>query len=1074
VDTGPLVLALSARSEGALRALAQCHAERLAGASNRFAADVCWNAATRRAALEQRAAFVAADAASMVATLRAYALGDSASAQGTLHEATRPRVAFVFPGQGAQWDGMAREMLATHEVFRLAMERCDAAARRWIDWSILEQLQTDPGSARYRLDQIDVIQPVLVALAFAYAQWLASLGIVPDAVVGHSMGEVGAACVAGILDLEQAMRIVCRRSALMRRTSGRGSMALVELSMTDTQARLQGRESQISVAASNSPRSSVISGEPAVVRHVLDELSRDGVFCRLVKVDVASHSPQMEPLSRELTAELADLTTHSARVPFHSTVLARKATGAELGAAYWGRNLRQPVLFSDALMGLLDDGVTVFVELSPHPLLSTAIVQTAQAASREVCALACGRRDEPDALAARAAVAQLWTAGISPRWSEVLPGPHPHASLPPYPWQRERHWVREAAPLEAHRRGPERGNVIDPEQQGWVHVLRWVPVQETVPLPAAPANAVLVVAGPPFDAGEHCRRSFDAHRATVVFARPSEFRAALTSGSDTVTDAVLLANEVEDVPFVAIEMLKALVAHEAATGHRVRLTIVTCGGQAVDAHTRRRVSVAHGALWGVGRVLAEEHPDLWGGLLDLDPDADAPTRASQLASEVCQRDAERQVAWRGSGRFGLRLQPLGGDADIAAPPPWPGDGAWLITGGLGAVALHLAQAMVAQGVRRLILLGRSPLPPRHQWNALAAESRDGQRVRAVRALEAAGAAVHLLVADVADPLDLERALRDYESDAWPPICGVLHAAGVLETGLATRTDRASFDRVYATKVVGAQTLDRLLPSVERFVMLSSISASLGSHGMVSYAAANAGLDALAQDRRARGLHGLSVQSGAWLDTGMFSGAAADANMQQLRDMGIQGFDVAQGAALFNALAGTPQPSITLLPVDWHAFRAARRGRDLRLFETLGLQKNETNDDAIADRLAQAASPLERRRLMEPIVREAIGRVLKLAPARIDPRKPLGAMGLNSLMAMELRNRLEAVLARPLSATLAWNYPTLETLAAFLCGDAPVAGTVRAAPPAASSAAPVLADVAELSDEDAAQLLRRKR
>jgi myxalamid-type polyketide synthase MxaE and MxaD len=484
--------------------------------------------------------------------------------------------------------------------------------------------------------------------------------------------------------------------------------------------------------------------------------------------------------------------------------------------------------------------------------------------------------------------------------------------------------------------------------------------------------------------------------------------------------------------------------------------------------------VAQGALWGVGRVIAEEHPDLWGGLLDLDPDADAATRAAQLAAELCQRDAERQVAWRGDARFALRLQALGTDTDAPNLPPWPHDGAWLVTGGLGAVALQLAHAMVAQGVRRLILLGRSSLPPRHQWNALAAESRDGQRVRAVRALEAAGASVHLLVADVADPLDLERALRDYESEAWPPICGVLHAAGVLETGLATRTDRASFDRVYATKVVGAEVLDRLLPSVERFVMISSISAALGIPGMASYAAANAGLDALAHDRRARGLHGLSIQSGAWVETGMHSGASADANMQQLQNMGIQGFDALHGVRLFNALAGGPQASVTVLPIDWRAFRAARRGRDLQLFGTLGLQADGANDDAITDRLAQAASPLERRRLMEPIVREAIGRVLKLAPARIDPRKPLGAMGLNSLMAMELRNRLEAVLARPLSATLAWNYPTLEALAAFLCGDAPIAGTVRAAPPAAPSAAPMLADVAELSDEDAAQLLRRKR
>ena len=208
------------------------------------------------------------------------------------------------------------------------MRRCDEAARPWADWSIVEQLALDPAAPGYRLDQIDVIQPVLVALAIAYAELWRSLGIEPDAVVGHSMGEVGAAYIAGVLDLGQAMRIICRRSALMRRTSGQGAMALVELSMDEARERIRGREAQISVAVSNSPRSSVISGEPQAVQQVMTELERDQVFCRLVKVDVASHSPQMEPLAEILAGELAGLAPATARIPIYSTVLARRADGA--------------------------------------------------------------------------------------------------------------------------------------------------------------------------------------------------------------------------------------------------------------------------------------------------------------------------------------------------------------------------------------------------------------------------------------------------------------------------------------------------------------------------------------------------------------------------------------------------------------------------------------------------------------------------------------------------------------------------------------------------------------------------
>ena len=204
-------------------------------------------------------------------------------------------------------------------------------------------------TAAYRLDQIDVIQPVLVAMAIAYAALWRSCGVEPAAVVGHSMGEVAAACIAGVLDLDQAMHIICRRSALMRRVSGQGAMALVDVSMEEAGTRLAGREDRLSVAVSNSPRSSVISGDPAALQQVMAELERDDVFCRLVKVDVASHSPQMDPLAQELSTDLAGLAPSEARIPIWSTMLGRRAEGHEFDAAYWGRNMRQTVCFTDAV-----------------------------------------------------------------------------------------------------------------------------------------------------------------------------------------------------------------------------------------------------------------------------------------------------------------------------------------------------------------------------------------------------------------------------------------------------------------------------------------------------------------------------------------------------------------------------------------------------------------------------------------------------------------------------------------------------------------------------------------------------
>lgn len=458
--------------------------------------DVCWSAMTRRTALPQRAAFVAADRPSMVQTLLAYASGDTATAEGDVL-GERPKLAFVIPGQGAQWTGMARVLMENEPIFRAALRRCDEAARPWIDWSIIDQLKLDPGSANYRLDQIDVIQPVLIALAIAYAELWRSLGIEPDAVVGHSMGEVGAAYIAGAINLEQAMQVICRRSALMSRMSGQGAMALVELSMADAQTLIKGREEQVSVAVNNSPRSSVISGDPATVQQILTELESKDVFCRLVKVDVASHSPQMEPLAHELVAELAELEGQASRVPMYSTVLGNRCDGPEFNAEYWGRNLRQPVRFTDAVDRLLDDGVSVFLELSPHPLLSMAVRQIAEEQGHEAATLVCGRREEPEMLELYAALAGLWAVGVTPCWSAVVPGEHRNVSLPLYSWQRERYWVDAAEAIPVTPRGQQAIRVARPDDESlsWLYRQEWsaLPDLHRTLVPAAASSNWIIV-----------------------------------------------------------------------------------------------------------------------------------------------------------------------------------------------------------------------------------------------------------------------------------------------------------------------------------------------------------------------------------------------------------------------------------------------------------------------------------------------------------------------------------------------------------------------------------------------------
>ena len=439
-------LPLSARSPEALRALAAAFADLLAAPQAPSLTDVCATAALHRTALEYRAAFAAETAADLIDRLRRFADGedDAAQALGQSAQAGRHRLAFICPGQGAQWRGMTRELIAHEAMFRASLERAEAALRRHVPWSLMAQLQDDHDDPL--AERISVVQPVLLAVEIALAELWRSRGVEPQAIVGHSMGEIAAAYLAGVLDLATAMAIVCRRSALMERTAGNGAMAMVELPVEQTAARLRQHGGRASVAVTNSPRSCVISGDPAVVASVIADLERDGIFGRLVKVNVASHSLQMDPLVADLVASQSGLCPHTAELALYSTVDAARRDGTELGAEYWGRNLRQTVRFGETIAAMLADGIDTFIELGPHPTLLNAVRQVAENRGRDVLALPSLRRQEPERLQLLTTIGALFVAGHDIAWRRLFPDDYARVDLPHYPWQRERHWLDIAVP----------------------------------------------------------------------------------------------------------------------------------------------------------------------------------------------------------------------------------------------------------------------------------------------------------------------------------------------------------------------------------------------------------------------------------------------------------------------------------------------------------------------------------------------------------------------------------------------------------------------------------------------------
>ncbi|MBL9006659.1 MAG: SDR family NAD(P)-dependent oxidoreductase [Myxococcales bacterium] len=441
----PVILPLSARSEPALRALAAAYATELNRPSAPALADVAYTAALRRSHLPHRLAVWGRSRPQLIDQLSRFVDGDSAACSGRCSPDQPPKVVFVCPGQGSQWPGMVADLCASEPVFRTALSACDQAIHSQTGWSLLSAL-TDARSdaAADWIDSIDRVQPALFAVSVALAAWWQSCGIRPAALIGHSMGEVAAAHIAGALSLTDAAAIICRRSRLLKHVRGRGAMALVELSVAEANEALLPHRDRLSLAVESGRRSCVLAGDSDALDALLADLQTRGVFCRRIKVDVASHSAQVDPVLEPLAAELVGLRPGRAQINMVSTVTGQPLRGDELGPDYWVANLRQPVRFASAARSLLGRAPTIFVELSPHPILISSLQELLQ--GRSDLALPSLRRDEDGPSCLRATVAALHVVGVSPSWSSLLPASGQLVPLPTYPFQRERFWLPSPPP----------------------------------------------------------------------------------------------------------------------------------------------------------------------------------------------------------------------------------------------------------------------------------------------------------------------------------------------------------------------------------------------------------------------------------------------------------------------------------------------------------------------------------------------------------------------------------------------------------------------------------------------------
>ncbi|WP_443728908.1 type I polyketide synthase [Streptomyces buecherae] len=1101
-DHGIVPWALSARSAEALRAQAERLRSYLVERAELGALDVGYSLVATRAAHEHRAVIVGADRAELLRGVEAVANGAVApgAVQGVAN--TSGVMAFLFSGQGAQRLGMGRELYEAYPVFARALDEVCAHLDVVLDRPLRDVMFAAEGSADAELlDRTGFTQPALFAVEVALFRLLEHWGITPDVLIGHSVGEIAAAHVAGVFSLEDACALVAARGRLMQALPEGGAMVAIQASEEEVAETLAGREAEVSIAAVNGPTAVVIAGDEAAVREIAGQWEQQGRKTRRLRVSHAFHSPRMDAMLGDFRKVVERLSFQTPSIALVSNVTGEAAGADEVcSPEYWVRHVREAVRFADGVRALEKLGVTRFVEVGPDGVLSAMARDCLRADAGSALVVApVLRKDRAEVQALTAALAELHVHGVEVGWERVFAGRGARTvELPTYAFQRQRYWLEDRAQaspasaadsvdarfwdaveredlealaqaldvdgggslgellpaLSSYRRQQRDRATVD----GWRYRVSWKPVPEAATGTLSGAWLLVVPAG--LADGEltvTITQGLEKHGARVVPVSVdgdtdrdglAELLLAALGDEPDASVLSLLALDEEPCaaePVVAAGLALTLRLVQAAAGLDVGLRLWCASRGAVSVgRSDRLASTAQAQVWGLGRVAALEHPQIWGGLVDL-PETLDERAVARLAGVLSAEDGEDETAIRGSGVFGRRLvrtASTGGEA-------WRPSGTVLITGGTGALGAHVARWAVRAGAEHVVLTSR---------RGLAAEGASELGAE----LEGLGASVRVVACDASDGDALAEVLAGIPERY--PLRGVVHAAGVLDDGVLDGLTIERLAGVLGAKVEGARLLHELTADLEldAFVLFSSFAGVVGGAGQGAYAAANAYLDALAVARRGAGLAGTAVAWGPWAESGM---AASGRAGERVRGGAVSAMAPTLAVDALSWAVGQEEASLVVADVDWGRLApalAAARGGTLVSGIPEAHDHLATDDDGAGTQAATFAGRLaglpatERNEAVLELVRGHAASVLGHTSAdSIEPGRAFRDLGFDSLTAVELRNRLDLATGLRLPATLVFDYPTAAELADYL--DAEAFGTARPALDTAQSNAVAVDD-----------------
>ena len=1005
-DAAVTTLVVSGKSGERIASMAAMLADWMDGAGAEVGlAEVAHTLNHHRTQHPRFATVCARDRAQAMAGLRALGAGQSAPGVVGPHDGgCGPGTVFVYSGQGSQWAGMGRRLLADEPAFAAAVTELEPVFVEQVGFSLHDILANgEPVSGDAQ------VQPVLMGLQLALTQLWRSYGVHPDAVIGHSMGEVTAAVVAGALSTADGLRVIAIRSRLMSRLAGQGAVALVNMDAEECESFLSDYPS-VDLAGYVSPRQTVVAGLPEQVDAVITAVTAQNRFARRVNMEVASHTALMDPILPELRDALADLTPRTSSLPFISTVT-DPTTAPLLDADYWVANVRQPVRFSQAITTAAHEHAT-FIEISPHATMAQPISATLEGVAHHhsIGTLA---RDTDDTITFHTNLNATHTTHAP----ETEHAPEPHPILPTTPWHHTRHWIT-PRPL---RRWGERATLgtdgVVPAE--WYCELTW----PALPLPEPEGRADcrwLVIADAHLGAEIDYLLCGDSLATVLPPSALADDAAAVTAALAGVTHVVYAPDVAGTLSpesgYALFETGRKLAAALADMALPPKLFMLTRNAQPVGAGDQ--ANPAHAVLWGLGRTLALEHPEIWGAIIDVDESVPAELAARWMLAEAHHGDDEDQVVYRAGVRCVPRLVRAYPPASSVVLDP---DSSHLVIGATGNIGPQLIEQLAAMGAATVVAVSRNP---GSHLDELAAT------------LAASGTTLVTVAADASDEASLGRLFDRFGTDL-PPLGGIYLAAfGGRPVTLRDMTDE-DVTAMFRPKLDAVSMLHKLSlkQPVRQFVLFSSISGVLGSRWLAHYAATTTFLDTFAYARRAAGLPASAINWGLWKS---LSDNQDGVERQTTRESGLEPMPDEIAIQALSSVTGADGPvRSTVVAADWSRLATAYRTRaSLHIVDDLLSAEPDVDTPSTSRAVLREAlrdcEPTRRHDVLADEVAALVAQAMGLAsPQMLDRAVGFFQFGMNSLMSVTLQRSLSESIGEVLPSSVVFDYPTVEALAGYL-------------------------------------------